>query len=251
MNFEFSPEMGEIAAALAKAQAEIQHASAKSQGQSGSAKYFYASLENVITAVKKPLTKNGLSFVQLPIRSEHDCGVTTMLMHTSGQWIRCSFMLPGRDKLTPQGFGGLITYARRYSLAALCGVGQEDDDAKGAQDETIKETKIDDLVAQRMKPSIEAATRDVKVEATKFFVEYNAVLLKNAEFVNMINESAINKDSDGAAIARVAMNDDEFAVLNKLPESRGGAFTEAAVKMMRSQAFADKVVAEASKESAA
>lgn len=240
MNFEFSPEMGAIAEALAKAQTEIEHAAKDSAGQSGSAKYFYASLENVISAVKEPLSKNGLSFVQLPIRDGHDCGVTTMLMHSSGQWIRCSFLLPGRDKLTPQAFGGLITYARRYSLAALCGVGQEDDDAKGAQDETVKATKIDELVAEQLEPAVAKA----KQETGQYFIQYNATMLKNAELINHINESAENADLSGMAIARVGMDDDEFAALNKIAKDKGGAFTDKARKMMKTQGFADLVVAE-------
>lgn len=241
-SYSTSESIENIAAALAAAQADITHADANSTGQAGKGVYKYAKLENIITEVKPHLTKQGISFVQLPTREGNDCGVTTILMHKSGEFIKCTFMMPGNQNLSPQGFGSLLTYARRYSLAALTGIGQEDDDAKSAQDETKKLKAVDKMVEEQLAPKLEAASLEAKREATKYFVEYNTLLLKNAEFINMINQSAEAGDADGAAIARVGINDDDFAALNKLPEARGGAFTEAAVKVMSSAGFADKLI---------
>jgi hypothetical protein len=50
-----------------------------------------------------------------------------MLMHDSGEWI-CSIAGSPISKNNPQGVGDAVTYLRRYSLAAISGLGQEDDD---------------------------------------------------------------------------------------------------------------------------
>jgi hypothetical protein len=53
-------------------------------------------------------------------------------MHSSGEWISSTLELPV-SKQDAQGFGSALTYARRYSLAAICGIAQDDDDGEGAR----------------------------------------------------------------------------------------------------------------------
>lgn len=123
-----SEQIGELAKALAKAQSEIKGAIKDSTNP-----FFgkgYADLESVWEAAK-PLSKNGLSVVQTTKDTEKGVCVITTLLHESGQWIQ------GEMTLTPtkqdaQGIGSTITYARRYSLAAISGIAQIDDDAEGA-----------------------------------------------------------------------------------------------------------------------
>ena len=93
----------------------------------------YADLTSVIKVIKEPFAKHGLSFVQLPVTSVggNGIGVATMLMHDSGQWIKSEYLLP-MDKVTPQGAGSAITYARRYALQALAGIPSVDDDSEMA-----------------------------------------------------------------------------------------------------------------------
>ena len=93
----------------------------------------YADLTSVIKVIKEPFAKHGLSFVQLPVTSVggNGIGVATMLMHSSGQWIKSEYLLP-MDKVTPQGAGSAITYARRYALQALAGIPSVDDDSEMA-----------------------------------------------------------------------------------------------------------------------
>jgi hypothetical protein len=54
-----------------------------------------------------------------------------MLVHASGQWVAGEQPIAG-DWANPQKIGSAITYARRYGLAAICGIAQDDDDANGA-----------------------------------------------------------------------------------------------------------------------
>jgi hypothetical protein len=125
-----SDTINELAAALAKAQAAIKGATKDSDNPFFKCKY--ADLASVREACNGPLTSNGLSVAQT-LSAEGDCiVVTTMLMHTSGQWIRDSLALKPKDD-GPQAFGSAATYARRYSLAAIAGVAPEDDDAEAAE----------------------------------------------------------------------------------------------------------------------
>lgn len=120
----------ELAKALALAQAEIKHAekSAENPAFKRDGKTLrYATLADVWDACREPLTKHGLSVVQSPSRAEHGVSVTTLLMHTSGQWLESTLEVPVGGG-TAQAFGSAITYARRYSLAAIVGIAPDEDD---------------------------------------------------------------------------------------------------------------------------
>lgn len=125
--------INELATALAKAQSEIKHAekSAENPAFKRDGKVLkYATLADVWDACREPLTKNGLSIVQLPVRTEGGVSVTTILMHCSGQSIDSTLEVPAGN--TAQAFGSAITYARRYTLAAIVGIAPDEDD-DGAQ----------------------------------------------------------------------------------------------------------------------
>lgn len=124
-----SESINEIAAALSKAQAVI--AGAVKDKKNPHYKSDYADLSSVWDACRKPLTDNGLSVAQTAATEDGRVGVTTLLMHSSGQWISdVLVMKPTKDD--PQGVGSCITYARRYALAAMVGVAPEDDDGNAA-----------------------------------------------------------------------------------------------------------------------
>lgn len=120
----------ELAAALAKAQAEIKHAEKSAENpafkRDGKA-LKYATLADVWDACRGPLTANGLSVVQSPARTDHGVSVTTVLMHTSGQYLDSTLEVPVGGG-TAQSFGSAITYARRYALAAIVGIAPDEDD---------------------------------------------------------------------------------------------------------------------------
>jgi hypothetical protein len=120
-----SDSIKELATALNKAQAEMSKAHKKSTNPHfGSS---YANLSEVLTCVKDAFSSNGISFAQLPTFDNGIVCVETVLMHDSGEWISSVSGSP-IVKQTPQGVGDAITYLRRYSLAAMAGLAQEDDD---------------------------------------------------------------------------------------------------------------------------
>jgi len=138
-----SPTIGALAAALAKAQGQFTFAAKTSEapvfngkdsggGQRG--KRTYADLAAVLDAVRKGLADNELAVVQTPF-SRQDGGVLlrTTLAHSSGEWIASEISFPVDRMGAIQGWGSALTYARRYALAAMVGIAQDDDDAEQAQ----------------------------------------------------------------------------------------------------------------------
>lgn len=124
-----SDQLNEIATALAKAQGEITGALKDSANPFFKSKY--ADLASCWDACREPLSKNGLSIVQSPEATSDGLIVTTLLMHSTGQWIRSVLRVMPKDD-TPQAVGSALTYARRYSLTAMVGIAQVDDDGNAA-----------------------------------------------------------------------------------------------------------------------
>ena len=119
---------------------ELANALCNAQGQMGGAvkdsanpffKSSYADLTSVIKAIKQPFADNGLSYTQFPVSNENGVGVSTRLMHISGQWLEMEYTLPTVKK-DPQASGSAITYARRYALQSIAGIPTADDDAESA-----------------------------------------------------------------------------------------------------------------------
>ncbi len=128
-----SEQINELAAALAKAQAEMPTASLINDNPFFKSKY--AGLAEMVKASRPCLTKNGLSVMQ-QILPGTDCQVLhTVLLHSSGQWIE-SLMNITPQKTDIQSLGSYVSYLRRYSYAALVGVvaSDEDDDGESAME---------------------------------------------------------------------------------------------------------------------
>lgn len=128
---EMSEKIDALAEALAKAQGEMKNAVKGCENPYFKSKY--ADLAECLNVAREPLSKNGLSIFQANegIVESSKLAVTTMIMHSSGQFIKVTSSYP-IQKNDAQGFGSTLTYARRYSLAAALGLAQEDDDGNSA-----------------------------------------------------------------------------------------------------------------------
>lgn len=125
---ERSDQINEIAAALAKAQEEIQNVAKDKSGYG----YKYADLASVLEIARPALSKNGIALIQSASYADQSVSVTTTLAHQSGQWVSSTIAMPvqvGKGMSYAQAIGSVITYARRYLLAAMVGIAQEDNDA--------------------------------------------------------------------------------------------------------------------------
>lgn len=89
----------------------------------------YADLAAVLNAVRPVLSKHGLAIVQLVSENEHGTTLVTKLLHPTGELE--STMPLAIDGLNSQQIGSVLTYQRRYSALAICGVHPEDDDDDG------------------------------------------------------------------------------------------------------------------------
>jgi hypothetical protein len=124
-----SEQIDQLATALAKAQGSMQNAVMNRTNPHFRSKY--ADLSSVLDAIRSPLATCGLAVVQTMQAGERGMVLKTTLMHASGQFITTEYPLPATQK--PHEMGSALTYARRYSLAALiCNASDEDDDGNMA-----------------------------------------------------------------------------------------------------------------------
>lgn len=116
---EFSPTIGKIAKALKDFQSQVP-AIPKSE-TNPFFKSKYANLDTVIETIRPVLAANGLSFAQFP---DGD-GLTTIVMHESGEWMKATMNLMKFNKPQEQGSG--LTYGRRYGLSSALGLATDED----------------------------------------------------------------------------------------------------------------------------
>ncbi len=90
----------------------------------GSYTFKYADLSEIDSAIRKPLTDNGLTVTQLV---GGPGSLTTLLVHSSGEYLGTTSSIPVPDNATKQDIGGTITYLRRYAISAILGIVTDDD----------------------------------------------------------------------------------------------------------------------------
>jgi hypothetical protein len=123
--------MKQVAAALVKAQREFGPALKTSTNPHFRTKY--ADLSACIEAVVDGLNNNGIFLMQLTDEHPDGIKIQTVFIHESGEQISSGWLFVPAAKADPQGFGSALTYARRYSLMAACGIAPEDDDANSTR----------------------------------------------------------------------------------------------------------------------
>jgi hypothetical protein len=139
--------MTNIAAAIVKAQKAFGPALKTHTNPAFKSKY--ADLSACIEAVIDALNANGIALIQQTHDDDRGVTVETIFLHESGEQFSSGRLHVPAGKQDPQGYGSALTYARRYSLMAACGIAPEDDDGNGAS----RRTKPVDYIA-----AINAAT---------------------------------------------------------------------------------------------
>jgi hypothetical protein len=126
-----SESIGAIATALAKAQAELanpeKNLSATISARDGARTFRYASLANGLDIVRKSLSQQEIAILQTTSVQQGQIVLTTLLAHSSGQWVSSSWPVCSAAEHTVHYKGSALTYARRYALFALVGIAGEDD----------------------------------------------------------------------------------------------------------------------------
>lgn len=159
--------MQKIAAALVKAQKAFGPALKTATNPHFRTKY--ADLSACVEAVIDSLNANGIALIQRNHLDETGVTVETVFLHESGEMLDCGRLHVPAAKNDPQGYGSALTYARRYSLMAACGIAPEDDDgnagtaAKRTQD--AKPPVGDTSPKARAQRIIEGVTKGDEVNA--------------------------------------------------------------------------------------
>jgi len=92
----------------------------------------YADLSACIEAVVDSLNENGIMLMQVTHEAENGVMIETLFLHESGEQMSAGKLFMPATKFDAQGFGSALSYARRYSIMAACGIAPEDDDANSA-----------------------------------------------------------------------------------------------------------------------
>ena len=142
--------MQKISTALVKAQRAFGPALKSSTNPHFKSRY--ADLAACVEAVIAGLNDNGIALIQKCYDCANGVMVETIFLHESGEMLECGILHVPASKQDPQGYGSALTYARRYSLMAACGIAPEDDDGNAGSRKTeikttVDEHKIADLLA--------------------------------------------------------------------------------------------------------
>ena len=122
--------MQKIAAALVKAQKGFSPALKTSTNPHFRSKY--ADLSACVEAVIDSLNDHGIALIQMTHECQDGVTVETVFVHESGEMLSAGKLHVPAAKHDPQGYGSALTYSRRYSLMAACGIAPEDDDGNAA-----------------------------------------------------------------------------------------------------------------------
>ena len=127
----------------------------------------YMTLDGILNTVKPILKNVGIVILQ---SIDDDSGLircTTRLIHTSGEYVECDSIVHA-DKMTPQGYGSAITYARRYSITTALGIAEADDDGNAAEvasapKKSVSKPKPTAINTKKVEPPKDALLNEDKV----------------------------------------------------------------------------------------
>lgn len=122
--------MKQIAQAFVKAKREFSPAIKASVNPHFRSKY--ADLAACLEAVNEALLNNGIAVYQETSMCDNGVVVETVFLHESGEILKGGMLHVPASKQDPQGYGSALSYARRYSIMAACGIAAEDDDGNAA-----------------------------------------------------------------------------------------------------------------------
>lgn len=166
--------MKNIATSLVKAQKEFGPALKTATNPHFRSKY--ADLASCVEAVMDALNNNGIYLLQKTSDQQNGIMVETVFVHESGEMLNCGNLYFPASKNDAQGFMSALTYARRGSLMAACGIAPEDDDGNAASRKVeAKKSEVDESVMADHLAAIEATTNqdDLKKAYVKAYAYAN------------------------------------------------------------------------------
>ena len=128
---ETSQTIQELSKALVQFHANLKEPKNSKTVKSGKFSYGYIELPDLVNELRPQLAAQGLMLMQAPYSHDNCLGVETMLLHSSGEFIKSKFC-SNEPNGGAQAVGSQITYFRRYAILSVLGLGQDDDDGKAA-----------------------------------------------------------------------------------------------------------------------
>ena len=136
---------------LALVNAQKQFAPALKTNTNPHFKSKYVGLDGCVEAVIDALNDNGIYLMQKNHPNDAGVAIETIFIHQSGETISGGILTVPASKQDAQGYGSALTYARRYSLMAACGIAPEDDDGNQAVRQQVKHLDVDAIIAKLQK----------------------------------------------------------------------------------------------------
>lgn len=190
-------ETKNVFAAFVKAQAAFGPALKTSTNPHFKSKF--CGLDGCIEAVIDALNQNGIGLVQKTHKDETGVTVETLFVHSSGEVLSGGELHVPAAKADPQGYGSALTYARRYSLMAACGIAPEDDDGEASSGRSYQQQAPD----AQAKPKIAAAT----LTAVKNFLadaDAKAVVERGLKHYQVNKPEDLTEEAGQAIVRKVA-----------------------------------------------
>lgn len=180
---QHSDSIKEIFGALSKFRAQV-----KQPAKTAKNPYFnskYVTLEGVMQAIDAALPGTGLAYSQLVEDGGNGASVSTLVTHSSGEWMLYGPLTLAPTKRDPQGYGSAITYAKRYQLASAFGISSDidDDGNAGTFGEDNRQVQTQQVRQHRQTPQQKAlhdqatAKMEAKQEAANTVVDENGTTL--------------------------------------------------------------------------
>lgn len=162
---EIQPSTDKIFAALSKFQAAVpdipKNKKVKYKTKNhGMMEYMYADLPDILKAIRKPLSENGLAQFQLMEKGQ----LRTVVTHESGQSIESVFPM-NTNHVDPKALGSLVTYIRRYCLKAALGL-EPDEEAEEILDQIHQDATANRNPVERALKQMKLQPKDVKNPVT-------------------------------------------------------------------------------------
>lgn len=133
-----SEKLDQFIIAFNKAQTNMQMPEKNKSAKIGSYTFRYADLGGVIDVIQKYFCPHGFSYYQDEEVIDGVSGLTTLIMHTSDQWVSSWRPFIAKEYIRPQDKGAHETFMRRYALRSAFGLADEDD-TDGQTEKEIKE----------------------------------------------------------------------------------------------------------------
>lgn len=149
----------------------------------------YADLAACVEAVIDALNSHGIALLQKPHLCESGVTIETVFVHESGEQLSGGVFHTPAQKNDPQGYGSAMTYARRYSLMAACGIAPEDDDGNSAS-----------RPREAAKPVSMAKPATAKTRCWEIVAKNVAGLTKEGYKSALVSMSLIDESTDLSAV---------------------------------------------------